>query len=537
MASSRRVSAEANGSLSVSNQDNGTTLPDSYPSFFQKYTSRRWSIGYMMVLAFVLVQSLENCMSFALVCMTREITQEPDFNHTVITSQETYPNIWNTTMSSNMSSNGGKTIPGEFSYTSEMQGLFISSPFYAGIISPIFGSLASRRFGPKRVIFFCMLLGGTMEILVPLSARTKDYLVVICRIIMGFALNMILPASLDIWLYWSPAREKAQMVTYSFAGFNMANIVTFLICGFLCVIPIDNGWPFIFYVFGGCAVIWCLAWLAIVYDKPELQPSISHEEKSYIFQHRTNVDNDRKDSHIPWKSMVSSVPVWAYWAVMFFHAWNSSVLFSYLPTYMATVLNFDVEQNGALSSLPYVTRVMGTVGWSIISIQLMKVISMTHTRKLIQTIGYTVSAALTIGLCFLEDGQEYIAVAMFALTTPFTAAAVSAAIVSPVDLAPQYASVMTSAGIAFSQMAMSTAPVVVSYIIPEKTRDQWASVFYMNAAVYFIGALTYLIFGSGEIQPWADNSVEKNDVEAPRSRKQSEVNAGYINDADEMSKM
>ncbi|XP_067659141.1 uncharacterized transporter slc-17.2-like isoform X2 [Haliotis asinina] len=428
------------------------------------------------------------------------------------------------------------TIAAEFNYTSAMQGLFISSPFYAGIISPIFGSLASRRFGPKRVIFLSMLVGGAMTVLIPTAARTVDYLVVICRIITGFALNMVLPSSLDIWLYWSPAAEKAQMVAYTFAGFNIANAITFLLCGFLCLIPIDNGWPFIFYVFGGCTLLWCPLWLAVAQDQPEQHPSISHKEKSYILEHRTNVEDIGKKMKIPWKGIFSSTPVWAYLLVMFLHSWGSSVLFSYLPTYMATVLKFDVEQNGVLSSLPYVTRVFGTVGWSLVSVKLVKIISVTHTRKLIQTLGYLVAAAITFGLCYLEDGQEYIAVAMFAVATPFMAVTVNAAIVSPVDLAPQYASMITSAGMASSLMAMSLSPVVVAFMITEKTREQWASVFYLNSGFYVFGALVFLLFGSGEIQPWADNSVKK-EVDVPGPKKQSELNAGYINDADEVSHM
>ena len=39
--------------------------------------------------------------------------------------------------------------------------------------------------------------------------------------------------------------------------------------------------------------------------------------------------------------------------------------------------------------------------------------------------------------------------------------------------------------------------------LQSQTRDEWQIVFYIAAAIYVFGAVFYLIFGSGELQPWA----------------------------------
>ncbi|XP_046332424.2 uncharacterized transporter slc-17.2-like [Haliotis rufescens] len=522
--------AEVNGTCSAPKQHHSDTLPENYPTVIQKYTSYRWRFGYMMILGMVSVQCMKNCMSFALVCMTRGVTLNKGEHSNQSNAGTNYTAAFSPGSSGSLNYSR-EASTAEFDYSSQMQGLLISSTYYIGIISPIFGSMASRRFGAKRVICACMMLGGVTTIAVPVAARSHVYLAVICRLLLGFAINGLLPVTLDVWLYWAPTQEKAQLVAYTFTGYNIASIVTFFICGFLCLTPIDNGWPFIFYVFGGCAILWGLAWMYWGHDKPEMHPRISQHEKIYILTNRTNVDIELKDKNVPWKDIFRSKPVWAYLIVIFLHTCNSSILASYLPLYMATVLNFDVEQNGVLSSLPYVTRVMGTVFWSHVSMKLVKKISVTHTRKLIQTIGFAVASVLTIGLCSLEDGQEIIAVAIFVVSMPFQSVTAVGCLLSPVDIAPQFASFLTALGEVFSFVAYSLAPVTVSYIVTERTREQWSTVFYISAGIYVVAALIFIIFGSGKIEPWADNSADEN---IPEPTRKSEINEAYVKDMDDL---
>ena len=39
----------------------------------------------------------------------------------------------------------------------------------------------------------------------------------------------------------------------------------------------------------------------------------------------------------------------------------------------------------------------------------------------------------------------------------------------------------------------------------QPSRHQWQIVFYISSAIYMTGALVYLIFASGEEQPWASS--------------------------------
>lgn len=48
-------------------------------------------------------------------------------------------------------------------------------------------------------------------------------------------------------------------------------------------------------------------------------------------------------------------------------------------------------------------------------------------------------------------------------------------------------------------------------------REEWQVAFYVAAAIYFFGAAFYVVFGQGEIQPWAeyvpDDTMDGNEEE------------------------
>ncbi len=58
--------------------------------------------------------------------------------------------------------------------------------------------------------------------------------------------------------------------------------------------------------------------------------------------------------------------------------------------------------------------------------------------------------------------------------------------------------------------------------------------FYTNAAIYGFAAVLFLLIGSGDLQPWADNSKHKTTV-VKRAAGKGAVNTTYVADADEVT--
>ncbi|CAL1533546.1 unnamed protein product, partial [Lymnaea stagnalis] len=182
---------------------------------------------------------------------------------------------------------GEKSDDFEFDWDSNPVGLVLSSITFTSWVGPFFANLVRGYLGNKWTITLLTLGSALTTLLSPPAARIGPNVLVGLRIISGLALGATLPIVSDTIVWWTPESERLTATAVTFSGINMAGIVTFFIAGFLCSVPIDNGWPFVFYVFGAITLLWTLAWHIMTSQKPENHPWISDEEKSFIIATRS----------------------------------------------------------------------------------------------------------------------------------------------------------------------------------------------------------------------------------------------------------
>ncbi|CDQ98640.1 unnamed protein product [Oncorhynchus mykiss] len=87
--------------------------------------------------------------------------------------------------------------------------------------------------------------------------------------------------------------------------------------------------------------------------------------------------------------MMLSVPLWAIIVSQMCANWGNCILLTSLPTYMDTVLHFDLRQNAFLSALPYLggwafSVISGVVADSLLEKELL---SVTAVRKIFTITG------------------------------------------------------------------------------------------------------------------------------------------------------
>lgn len=54
-----------------------------------------------------------------------------------------------------------------------------------------------------------------------------------------------------------------------------------------------------------------------------------------------------------------------------------------------------------------------------------------------------------------------------------------------------------------------------------QTAEEWRMVFYITAIIYAIGTVVYWFWCSGELQPWAKESLKKDDSKTTSDNKTS----------------
>lgn len=172
--------------------------------------------------------------------------------------------------------------------------------------------------------------------------------IIVIRVLQGLCEGVTFPCIHDIWLYWAPSTERSRMASIAYAGMLVGNVISMPISALLAT---SLGWESIFYVFGllffvfyvnnrpqrfiyegGLGVLWHISWVVIVKSSPDKDRFISKDELAYI-QSNTS-DADEKLKIIPWKSLLSSKPVYAITASHTTDNWGFYTLLTQMPSFL-----------------------------------------------------------------------------------------------------------------------------------------------------------------------------------------------------------
>ncbi|XP_048241673.1 uncharacterized transporter slc-17.2-like [Haliotis rufescens] len=254
-------------------------------TFFEKYTSCRWVTGYLCCLVRLALSAQRQCMGMAVVVMTMSHTG-PE-----VTSRQSVAG--NDTSSDQLLNNQTS----EFTWTSDFEGLILSSFDFGFLASPIIGGYIAGTHGGKNVITVTLVVGSIVTIATPVAARALPMSLVIARVAVGFCMGPIDPATQSLLSKWAPNIEKASLASAAYSGANIAGVLTFFISGYLGGVSMDNGWPLIFYVFGGYTLLCVFPWVLFVSECPRDHPHITETELKLITRDQTAGQKDR-EAHV-----------------------------------------------------------------------------------------------------------------------------------------------------------------------------------------------------------------------------------------------
>ncbi|XP_076451526.1 putative transporter slc-17.2 [Babylonia areolata] len=485
---------------------------------FPKIFSWRMAMALHMHLSLVLILMLVQNMPFALVCMLKSSAGTNSSlmgNATSLLGGELSAGVLggNDTGNSSfleeadsMGTNGTNyvdTRDTQFDWDSSTQGLLLSSTGILAFVMPLMVDLLSRKVGGKLLLFCSMLCAACVTMLSPLAARLSPYVLMALRMVIGLVGGIKFPLVNEIFSWWAPRSEKVTLVSFAYSGMNTASILVSLSSGYLCSIPVDDGWPFMFYVYGGLAVTWGILWLFTGSVKPEDHPFISEDEKQYIISTRHAMDKNQKRSSPPYRQILTSVPVWGCLIATLAQSFCVKILSSYMPMFFNTVLGFTVEQVGLISSVTFVVRLVGVLCWGQISNLLLSRTRLhtTACRKIVQCSGFYLSGAGLLVLAFVRD--QVTGTLLVCVVYLLQSCASASALIVPLDMAPRYAGFLTGFIITVSTVITIPAPLITSYMIHNGTLEGWRNVFIFLAVIVFVGATCFLLMGSSKLQSWA----------------------------------
>ncbi|KAG0712039.1 putative inorganic phosphate cotransporter [Chionoecetes opilio] len=215
------------------------------------------------------------------------------------------------------------------------------------------------------------------------------------------------------------------------------------------------------------ALVWCLAWFLVVADSPHVDTRITKAERDYIVA-AIGDTKKRKAPPVPVRSALSSVPFWRSCYPTGEH-WGFYTLLNRLP------------------SLPEEHVVRISTGWP---------------RRVL--------LAITLVQC-----NRVATIALFFVAVTFQGGIYTGFMVNHIDIAPNFAGTLFGITNAFATIPSWVGPMTTGALTKgQQNFEQWNKVFYIASGVYIANACFYLVFASGEVQPWNQvREPEKQDKE------------------------
>lgn len=323
---------------------------------------------------------------------------------------------------------------------------------------------------PKVLLITANLICATLSALIPAAARTGWLFICLIRFSQGLCQGFYTPLSYTLASKWAPPIERNRFVGFLLNGVSLGTTVVLPLSGLLA--SSSWGWPSIFYVSGILGLLWCGIFVWLGADSPRVHPSISQHERTYI-QHSLQ-QTSSMELKTPWKSILTSLPVWSLICAHVGNGWNMAIILTELPSFISSVLKFNISDNGFLSALPYLCMWIFSfpVCWLADFVNKHNLLSPVVTRKLWTTISQSGVSIMLIMVGFA--GHDTVtAITLFTIAVSLSTFLFSGYNINHLDLSPNYSGVLMGIGNSFENIGSVLAPLSVGWIITDNVNIQF----------------------------------------------------------------
>jgi MFS family permease len=376
----------------------------------------------------------------------------------------------------------------DLGWNMQTQGLVLSSFFFGYLLLQVVGGRLADRFGGKTVLAAGVLLWSLFTVLTPPAAMLGLGTLIAARVLMGMGEAVTFPSLYSLFSRWVPLAERSRAVGLANSGIPLGSVAALVITPYIVQ---AFGWPWVFYLFGALGAIWYVLWRRSVTATPQEHPAISREELAHI---EADTESGAAASTVPWRALLTSMPVWAIIVAHFCNNWSLYVLLSWMPTFVNKGLGVDYAAVGWVTMIPSIASFFFlNIAGRLADLMIGRGMPVVRVRKLMQSIGFG-GIALALGLVgFVES--VWMAITIMTLGNLVGACVTGGFAVNHMDIAPKHAG--TLMGITNTA---GTVPgiigVYVSGLILELT-GSWAIVFMTAAGVTLVGLVFFVLFASG----------------------------------------
>jgi MFS transporter, ACS family, glucarate transporter len=329
--------------------------------------------------------------------------------------------------------------------------------------------------GPRRVLTRIVLWWSGFTMLT--GAATSRAMLMSVRFLFGAGEAGAFPNMARALSEWFPPRERGRANSVMFFGSRVGGMLSAPIA--LLLIR-GIGWRASFVGFGCLGLVWAAAWHRWFRDRPSDHPAISPEELASIGLDRPA----RVTAHgVPWLAFARSTNLQAICAMYFAYGYGLYFYFTWLPTYLTTVLHLSTTSGWIFSGLPFLLAGLANLAGGWLTDTLARVRGLYAARCGLGFAGFFTCAGLVLAAAVVA---QPLALALGAVDL-----ALGACWAVCLDVGVEHAGVVTGAMNTIGNIGGVLMPLAAGFIV-DRT-GSWSTVLYVTAAVYACGAIAWLV--------------------------------------------
>ncbi|KAJ4795807.1 phosphate transporter 4 [Rhynchospora pubera] len=383
-------------------------------------------------------------------------------------------------------------------WSQSFSGIVQSSFLWGYLVSPVIGGALVDYYGGKRVMAYGVALWSMATFLTPWAAESSLSALLAMRALLGIAEGVALPSMNNMILRWFPQTERAGAVGLAMAGFQLGCAIGLLLSPILMSQAGVYG-PFV--IFGLFGFLWVLVWISVASSTPQKHTQISQYELEYITKgqklttQQSNGPEKRSKAIPPFNKLLSKWPTWALISANAMHSWGYFVILSWMPIYFNTIYGVNLREAAWFSALPWaMMAVLGYVAGAGSDMMIKNGVSVTTTRKVMQSIGFLGPGLALIGLNSAKNPA--IASAWLTIAVSLKSFGHSGFLVNFQEIAPQYAGVLHGMSNTAGTLAAILGTVGAGFFA--ERMGSFRGFLMFTSFLYFVSALFWNIFATGE---------------------------------------
>lgn len=389
------------------------------------------------------------------------------------------------------------TIQGELGLTSSEMGWVFSIFNFGYLIFQVPGGALGTRYGTRVSL---PVLSALWSVITLWTAAATSYLPLLAsRVVFGAAQAGLVPNSAKVVTDWMPLSRRGFGSAVIGAAMSVGAVITM---GLTAQLLLYLDWRTVFRLYSMVGIAWSVGYYLLVRSRPSEHPWVNEAERRLIEGDPGDAADAKTESKptkrgLNWyrlARMARSLTMWGICGQAFFRAAGYIILVTWFPAFLEKGFGVTREEAGLMSMAPTAAVIVGTMlGGVIVDGLLQRTGSKWISRCGVAMTALALCSVVTLSAAW--TGSAFQLVAAVAAGAIFSGGGNPAgwAVTMDVagDLTAEVMGVMNMAGTVGGLLT----PVLLGYLIEniEKTNGDWNQVIYVAAAIYFAGALCWLV--------------------------------------------